>query len=829
VIGRGSAHIVLAGHPHGSNDSSDCHHSASPETVLRVALDSSGRSIQAVNKSRQHIAALAPLLGESYVPPLETVVVPKEAYPMIDSKTPKKSKSRPNKEVSGGTNENNSQIRSSEWGLLAPNLMSMWLPLPNGAEDHRRLLVGEQTRRNEEAMIESEVSRGGSSKNTALLRPYSEVYGHASLGTGRSAASSCCPQVVTVELKPKAAMEAAARSLLVGLATVIHDDGNDDGGGTCASRSEELDDEEDALGAFVEGNGRTASSFDSKRPSNATIAYRFTADHDVKFRHSRFDMTQAQKLLGTHTSATKQRSEFKPADLFAVAAAAAAAAAEASASSSFPSPLPGGDDDDGDDDGDGNSGKVDREEKSRAPSKHASSKRASAVESARGRVESALVSLVRTPQNNLRVFVDGAPYDLNSSSENPLPLCTSRSPVMATTTGGGDNDGSDRDVPPGNGGSRNEEEMTWLMLQVLRVLVDSEPQLLRNILNMQRRDVIDVEGARFLLERLARELEGSDGGAGDDGSGSGCSISGGGVGEGSAGDTRAAYMARALTQVENSLLLPDHSSSSSSGSGSCSSDVCEKETGKLSADGLLPPPPSVEDREVLGWPPLSSTPLPSTAATATMGDAREAQQLSGVVPSMNLRRRALRHALGSSSSQSSKDSSSSSTRWCANLLANWLLALAACDLSIMISFKEVVVEVRSSDIDYNVNGAPDEDLLGGELRWRRVTEPGDAPATTSSVPPATLPSKVSSSLPPSSSWRSQSHQHAGLLFLTDNERDSRTNRSRGDGGGGTDDDNREQRRALAYCVGVTDIGPKPSSKIVSKAKKEAVFCKAASI
>jgi len=352
VIGRGSAHIVLAGHPHGSNDSSDYHHSATPETVLRVALDSSGRSIQAVNKSRQHIAALAPLLGESYVPPLETVVIPKEAYPMIDSKTPKKSKSRPNKEVSGGTNENNSQIRSSEWGLLAPNLMSMWLPLPNGAEDHRRLLVGEQTRRNEEAMIESEVSRGGSSKNTALLRPYSEVYGHASLGTGRSAASSCCPQVVTVELKPKAAMEAAARSLLVGLATVIHDDGNDDGGGTCASRSEELDDEEDALGAFVEGNGRTASSFDSKRPSNATIAYRFTADHDVKFRHSRFDMTQAQKLLGTHTSATKQRSEFKPADLFAVAAAAAAAAAEASASSSFPSPLPGGGDDDGDDDGD---------------------------------------------------------------------------------------------------------------------------------------------------------------------------------------------------------------------------------------------------------------------------------------------------------------------------------------------------------------------------------------------------------------------------------------------------------------------------------------------
>lgn len=145
--------------------------------------------------------------------------------------------------------------------------------------------------------------------------------------------------------------------------------------------------------------------------------------HRVKFRNSRFVMTQARKIA---EGKVRERSGFDPCLLFSGSSVGVALALEA---------------------------------------------------------------LLAHPQNNLRVFLDGRAVP----PDDPGALAAALATAFPNACGGGDGAAQHRHSDPAGA-------VAWFVGTLACVL--AEEPLLARVLAMQRRDVVDVEGANLLLDKI---------------------------------------------------------------------------------------------------------------------------------------------------------------------------------------------------------------------------------------------------------------------------------------------------------------------------------------
>ena len=124
-----------------------------------------------------------------------------------------------------------------------------------------------------------------------------------------------------------------------------------------------------------------------------------------------------------------------------------------------------------------------------------------------------------------------------------------------------------------------------------------------------------------------------------------------------------------------------------------------------------------------------------------------------------------------------------------DLLVNWLLSLSASDCSIMLTLAPASLLASTAP----ARGKEMQDQGQDQDQIHRRADQHSL----------------------------QSASHSGLLQCTPNNNDHNV------GDGNRANSANHVTLTLAYCLGMTDVGPKPASKISSKAKNEAVFCSAA--
>ena len=720
-LGRGGAHAVI---------SVDDAETGGPPRLRRFAYRvrlATPWTHADVESLERHLAALRPVLGPQYVAPARPVQLSGHAVAlalnaaMYGSRS--NSSSRQPSFESASVDHVDSVDALDEWALEVPNLMGLWLSCPEGVD--------------------------------LRLGPHSGL-----------------PTVVAVEIKPKAAAALAARSLLAGL---------------CLNRSN----------SHVCGDGSAGPSSHSDGNSG-NGGYWFDSRHDVKFRASRFAMTQVHKARKRQppegcdpapygpVASIDERSRYEPADLFAAtmetrSAVTAGEASEANAVSEAAA-----------------------EEQQRCRER---------------RVHAALAALLERPENNFRVFVRGQRLDWSSPDaatqaqaalEAALPEAAAQhtacaQPPSAEEAGGLIPLALPPEPPPpltplpATPLPAPPPALVWLAAVVARALLADGQQAaptsvgssglcmggggaLGALAAAQRRDVLDVEGAALLLQRLV-QLRGFD------------------------------DFAAARAEVDALLLVngPLSEPKSEPEDAEEAEHAAPGDPGSSAAPPAhaLPPPPCAADAAALQWPSdgkiidgakesgisngssrnsisrnggisdggssdggssyggnsngsgsISSNVSRSNDNSSSISHGSSSHEdprcLRGGVPSTALRAAALAHALALVDPAR-----------VAELLANWLLALAAADASLMLSF-------AAADVSRPSAGPPGH-----------AEEEGPAAQ-------ALLPSETT----------------AGFLpYLSNGQQ-----RPAARGGG------------LVYCIGLTDVGPKPSSKIAAKAQEETDFC-----
>ena len=709
-LGRGGAHAVIA-----VDDAEGGAPRRLRPRAYRVRL-AAPWSHADVSGLARHIEALRPVLGAQYVAlaqpvQLSTLAVENALNTAVPGTRPSSlSCSRPSAQ---GTEY------PYEWALEVPNLMCLWLPCAVGISPR-------------------------SSPNL----------GH--------------PAVVTVEIKPKAAAAVAARSLLTGLSNVTVVE--------CRKSRSHL-------------NYDCSSGCDGK-------SYWFDPQYDVKFHASRFAITQVhkarmrmakfQRSKSSFDSCTcaNERSRYEPADLFLTGF-------EASAGSSASSCR-------------------------RESNKSSEDAEGEREQHRKRRARQALGALLERPENNFLVYVRGQRLDWSSPEGMAETQATLQAALLLDTTyesadckpgtshGTIEGPQASPESPKKIGPSLLPPALTWLAEVVARVLLADGADCsgdecscgtcnqrpggceisasingqdagqgkgaLGALATMQMRDIVDVEGAALLLRRLM-ELRGY-----------------------SEADARAEIDALLLFNSSHSRL------------GGTSDGLYEEKTidysercaeaGCTSSSfveapplcHILPPPPSAADAAALQWPPVGKSVSNHEANNTSSNDdlahgknridKNGSGTLNGLSEGDNCNSPCNDQSNSStpSSSCSGRDVPDASSRAAAlsyllaindprhvaQLLANWLLALAASDASLMLSFSAAIRSSASQHDD-------------AEHAHSRITSPTEAEAG----------------------------------FLPRSPGDRMLLSSVG---------------GLAYCIGMTDVGPKPSSKIEARALKEAEFC-----
>jgi len=714
-LGRGGAHAVIA-----VDDSEAGAPRRLRPQAYRVRLASPWTHADVCGLAR-HIEALQPFLGVQYVALAQPVQLSTLAVENALNAAVLGSRASITSCSHVSTGKAHTDLLY-EWGLEVPNLMGLWLPCPEGV----------------------------------VLRS-STHFGQ--------------PAVVTVEIKPKAAAAVAARSLLVGLSSSVNE---------------------------VERTNNSAGATDGCFNCCNGKSYWFDPQYDVKFRASRFAMTQVHKarlrkpkLRSGHLSCNdgaNERSQYEPADLFA--AGFEGSAGKTLSCISEPNEF-------------SEAAEVEREQYRKR------------------RIRQALAALLEQPENNLLVYVNGLRLDWSTlegavetqavlqdallsgctyellkcephtsagiEAVSSAPLTRSRVSELELISG----------VPPAltqlaemlgrvllaDGANNSESDYSEKTNRAIPTTNQSNKASLCHgngtaqkkggalgaLATMQMRDVVDVEGAALLLHRLI-ELRGY-----------------------SEADARAEI---------DALLLFNGSSSRPKDAlkglyeenklGHCTEVVNSPFIEVSPSRHELPPPPSAADLAALQWPHGGNSVSNHTAKSLWNSDDlfRGDSRIDYKGGSMENG-----HAKSNNSSVNSRYQSINSNTFCspssvvpdapsraaalsyamalddpshvAQLLANWLLALAASDASLMLSFS-----------------AADRSSVCQQVTSKKVDQ------ARSSI---TLPTET----------------EAGFLpFFSSDDNFVAPSRVGG----------------VAYCIGMTDVGPKPSSKILAKASKEADFC-----
>ena len=293
---------------------------------------------------------------------------------------------------------------------------------------------------------------------------------------------------------------------------------------------------------------------------------------------------------------------------------------------------------------------------------------------------------------------------------------------------------------PGVGDGVDGGSSLGVLLSVVGRVLSAEPGCLGGLLALQRRDVVDVEGAQLLLLRLACILSSGPAAWPPSEDPASTEPSASFVGVYTEGG-----MAAALAMVDALLLGAPEDNREKCGGTESGADGSPDAGAPFS----LPPPPCRDDAEALGW------------CGGVAGVDRDPSPLPPSASSMA--RLSVAHALRLGPLR------------LAGLVANWLLALAACDASVMVTL---------------------------------------APAASESSQSQSQSTSTAGFLRQPSAKRSDGAESSG-----DSRSDSSSDsKSTGDGAGDA------TVRGVAYCVGVTDAGPKPAAKVCAKAAKEEAFC-----